>query len=609
MLMCGIVGVVSQKNVKAMILRGLENLEYRGYDSAGIYLNNHKEQADVLVKRTGRVENLKEAVEQQSIQSGESGIGHTRWATHGKPEEVNAHPHTSHDGRFVLVHNGVIENYLAIKEKYVDDIPLKGETDTEIMVNWLAKLVALDCLSPKQALAKMMANIEGSYAFAIIDRENPSELLVAKHKSPLLVAVGKSFNGVSSDALALLDYTTDFYEIMDEEIVTVTKDAVVIENLEGTKMIREMIHYEPSEVTHDLGTYSYYMQKEIEEQPLVMRQLIAHYRDENGQIAIDQAIVEQLSNADRIFIVACGTSYHAGLVGKVLIEKLAKVPVEVHVASEFGYHTPLLPKRPAFIFLSQSGETADSRQVLVKAMNEGHYCLTITNVKGSTLSREASHTLLLHAGPEIAVASTKAYTAQVALLAILGEAMGKQAAYEQALMFDVFHELSIVAQAMESFLESQDVIAELVDEMLTDKAHAFYIGRGTDYGVALEAALKLKEISYIHCEGFASGELKHGTIALIEEGTPVIAIISEKVTEKQVRSNLKEVESRGARTATIVMDELAQSNDDIVLPTVHPLLTPLISVLPTQLIAYYATLARGFDVDKPRNLAKSVTVE
>ena len=273
-------------------------------------------------------------------------------------EEVNAHPHTSHDGRFVLVHNGVIENYLAIKEKYVDDIPLKGETDTEIMVNWLAKLVALDCLSPKQALAKMMANIEGSYAFAIIDRENPSELLVAKHKSPLLVAVGQGFNGVSSDALALLDYTTDFYEIMDEEIVTVTKDAVVIENLEGTKMIREMIHYEPSEVTHDLGTYSYYMQKEIEEQPLVMRQLIAHYRDENGQIAIDQAIVEQLSNADRIFIVACGTSYHAGLVGKVLIEKLAKVPVEVHVASEFGYHTPLLPKRPAFIFLSQSGETA-----------------------------------------------------------------------------------------------------------------------------------------------------------------------------------------------------------------------------------------------------------
>ena len=407
--------------------------------------------------------------------------------------------------------------------------------------------------------------------------------------------------------MAMIKETNQFVELMDKEVAVVTKDSLSIENFSGD--IIERNHYIAELDSNDLekGTYPYYMLKEIDEQPAVMRKLVLKYQDEEGKLSIDPEIVNTMMDSDRIYIIAAGTSYHAGLVGKKLLEEMTNIPTEVHVSSEFGYHTPLLPEKPFFIFISQSGETADSRQVLVKMNELGHPSLTVTNVAGSTLSRESNFTLLLNAGPEIAVASTKAYTAQIAVLAILSEVVGM----EKGLIDEptMIHDLGIVANAMQTLVDEKDVIEELASEYLSITRNAFYIGRGMDYHVALEAALKLKEISYIQTEGFAAGELKHGTIALIEKGTPVIAIVTEQAVAGHTRGNLQETRARGAHTMVISMDGLDRPGDQIVIPKVNPLLSALVSVIPTQLLSYYCSLHRGNDVDKPRNLAKSVTVE
>ena len=420
---------------------------------------------------------------------------------------------------------------------------------------------------------------------------------------------GDGFNVICSDALAVLDQTDTFVEIEDGEMVTVTADSVAIEKQDGQKVIRDSFKTQVDISDIEKGTYPFYMLKEIDEQPTVMRRLVQEYQGENHRVNIDENLVKEFAQSDRIYIVACGTSNNAGWSAKTLIEKLTNIPVEVHLSSEFAYNMPLLSEKPFFIYLSQSGETADSRQVLVTTNKLGHPALTITNVAGSTLSREAKYTLLLYAGPEIAVASTKAYTAQIAVLSILAKAVGEYKQLQAAKDFDVFHELSIVASAMDSLINDKQHIKDLADEFLATTRNAFYIGRSNDYYVSMEAALKLKEISYVQAEGFAAGELKHGTIALIEEGTPVMAIITEEVTGSHTRGNIKEVESRGAKSLVIVTEKLAKPTDQIILPTVHPFLTSLVSVVPTQLLAYNATIQRGYDVDKPRNLAKSVTVE
>ena len=601
--MCGIVGMIGLKNVTPGLIGGLEKLEYRGYDSAGIFVSDGT--TDHLVKAQGRIQNLKDRI--TSDTTGNIGIGHTRWATHGQPSEENAHPHTSQSGRFVLVHNGVIENFEELKNAYLTDDHFIGETDTEIIAH-LIETFAKD-MTAKEAFLKALRIIKGSYAFALIDRTTPDVIYVAKNKSPLLVGLGDGFNVIASDAMAMLAHTKKFVEVEDEEMVTVTSDKIIIQNFAGDIMERSSFEAQVDASDIEKGTYPFYMLKEIDEQPIIMRRIAQKYVTEDNRVPLDPKLIGTLSDSDRIYIVACGTSYHAGLAGKQPLEELTQIPVEVHLASEFGYNTPLLSKKPFFIFLSQSGETADSRQVLVKINRLGYPSLTITNVAGSTLSREASFTLLLHAGPEIAVASTKAYTAQIAVLTLLAKAIGDKKEVETSLSFDITHELSLVANAMESVIAQKDYLEELAAEYLSDTRNAFYIGRGADYNVSLEAALKLKEISYIQAEGFAAGELKHGTIALIEEGTPVIGIISEEVTGAHTRGNLKEVESRGAKTLVIVSEGLEKENDQLVLPAVHPYLSTLATVVPTQLLAYYATLLRGFDVDKPRNLAKSVTVE
>ena len=602
--MCGIVGVVGNTNATDILIQGLEKLEYRGYDSAGVFLAS--EGKSQLVKAVGRIAELSSKAEGVE---GTAGIGHTRWATHGKPTEDNAHPHRSETGRFVLVHNGVIENYLEIKEEYLAGHHFKGQTDTEIAAHLIGKFAEEDGLSTLEAFKKALHIIRGAYAFALMDAEDPSTIYVAKNKSPLLIGLGDGYNMVCSDAMAMIRETNQYMEIHDQELVIVKADSVEVQDYDGN--VKERASYTAELDLSDIGkgTYPYYMLKEIDEQPTVMRKLIQAYTDESGQVVVDPAIIKAVQEADRIYILAAGTSYHAGFASKKMLEELTDTPVELGISSEWGYGMPLLSKKPLFVFISQSGETADSRQVLVKANEMGIPSLTVTNVPGSTLSREADMTMLLHAGPEIAVASTKAYTAQIAALAFLAKAVGEANGNEKAKAFDLVHELSIVAQSIESTLSEKEVIDEKVRGLLETTRNAFYIGRGQDYYVAMEASLKLKEISYIQCEGFAAGELKHGTIALIEDGTPVIALLSDPVLASHTRGNIQEVAARGAHVLTIAEENVAKETDDLVLTAVHPYLSPISMVVPTQLIAYFATLHRGLDVDKPRNLAKSVTVE
>ena len=603
--MCGIVGVVGNRNATDILMQGLEKLEYRGYDSAGIFVTTGKTSS--LIKSVGRIADLHAKIGIDV--AGTTGIGHTRWATHGKPSENNAHPHTSQTGRFVLVHNGVIENYLDIKNTYLADHDFKGQTDTEIAVHLIGKFAEEEGLSLLEAFKKALHIIRGSYAFALVDSEDADVIYVAKNKSPLLVGLGDGYNMVCSDAMAMIRETNQFMEIHDQELVIVRKDSVEVQDYDGNTLERESYTAELDLSDIGKGTYPYYMLKEIDEQPTVMRKLISAYTDDKGQVSVDADIVKAVQEADRLYILAAGTSYHAGYASKRMLEELTDTPVELGIASEWGYAMPLLSKKPLFIFISQSGETADSRQVLVKANQMGIPSLTVTNVPGSTLSREANHTMLLHAGPEIAVASTKAYTAQIATLAFLAKAVGDANASEKAAAFDLVHELSLVAQSIESTLSEKELIDNKVRSLLETTRNAFYIGRGQDYYVAMEASLKLKEISYIQCEGFAAGELKHGTISLIEDGTPVLALLSDEVLASHTRGNISEVVARGAKVLTIAEENVAKDGDDIVLSQVHPYLSPISMVVPTQLIAYFATLNRGLDVDKPRNLAKSVTVE
>ncbi|WP_201716840.1 glutamine--fructose-6-phosphate transaminase (isomerizing) [Rossellomorea arthrocnemi] len=600
--MCGIVGYIGNSDTKEILLKGLEKLEYRGYDSAGIAVQNNE--GIHVFKEKGRIADLRGIVDNNVLSN--TGIGHTRWATHGVPSKANAHPHQSNSGRFTIVHNGVIENYSQLKREYLTDVTFKSDTDTEVVVQLIEKIVG-EGNSVEEAFRQTLMLLKGSYAIALLDCENDETIYVAKNKSPLLVGLGEDFNVVASDAMAMIQVTDQYVELMDKEMVIVTKEKVEIQNLIGEVMERAPYTAEIDASDIEKGTYPHYMLKEIDEQPLVMRKIIQAYQNENNELHIDEPIVGAMKEADRVYIIACGTSYHAGLVGKQFIEKSAGIPVEVHVASEFSYNMPLLSKKPLFVFISQSGETADSRAVLVQIKELGHKSLTITNVGGSTLSREADYTLLLHAGPEIAVASTKAYTAQLAVLAILAHVAGKACGTSQD--FDLVQELGIVATAMEALCDTKEEFEDIAREYLSTTRNCFFIGRSLDFYVGLEGALKLKEISYIQAEGFAGGELKHGTIALIEEGTPIVALATQEEVNLGIRGNVKEVVARGANPCIISMKGLEDEEDRFVIPEVNPLLTPLISVIPLQLISYYAALHRDCDVDKPRNLAKSVTVE
>lgn len=603
--MCGIVGIIG-KSARDVVLNGLKKLEYRGYDSAGIYLNDLNGH-EYLTKAVGRIKNLEDKLSDN--EQGLVGIGHTRWATHGKPSIANSHPHYSSDKRFYLVHNGVIENYAELKEKYLSDVSFNSDTDTEVVVQLIAKIAKEKCLSGFLAFKEALKLINGSYAFLLVDNKEPDHIFIAKNKSPMMLGIGDGFNIIASDAISVLDQTKLFIDLQDGDVADVTASAINIEDIAGNHIERKpyLVNIDPNSASK--GTYEFYMLKEIDEQPSVMRRLSKEYFNDDADVKVDANIVQSVAQSDRIYILAAGTSYHAGLVGKNIIEKYTDIPVEVGIASEFGYHFPKLSKKPFFIFLSQSGETADSRVVLKQVNQLGLPSLTITNVAGSTLSREATYTMLLKAGPEIAVASTKAYTAQVAVQAILAKAVGEYLKIAAAIDFDLKRQLAIVAEGMQEIVDGKEKINSLAKKYLATTRNAFYIGRGVDYAVALEGALKLKEVSYIQTEGFAAAELKHGTIALIEKGVPVVTLINDPATADLTRGNIQEVESRGANVITIVAKKFAKATDDIILPDVDYYLSPLVTVVPAQLLAYYASKNKGLDVDKPRNLAKSVTVE
>ncbi|MBM7617091.1 glucosamine--fructose-6-phosphate aminotransferase (isomerizing) [Weissella uvarum] len=602
---CGIVGYTGLNYQSApILLKGLQKLEYRGYDSAGIFVPDVADNEDQWVKEKGRVSELADLVDRSEVK-GTSGIAHTRWATHGSPSVENAHPQRSANERFYLVHNGVIENYLELKHKYLTDVPFVSDTDTEVAVQLVAKFVD-EGLSTFDALQKMTSLLadNSAYGFLLMDDQEPDTMYVAKRKSPLLIGIGKDFNVVTSDAVAMLDETHDFIELNDDEIGIIKPESVQLFDKDGNEIHREPFHVDIDASETDKGTYEYYMLKEIDEQPVAIRRLLDKYFGDNGEILIGDQLLEDVKASDRIYIIAAGTSYHAGLIGARMFEKWAGVPTEVHVSSEFAYEQPLLSDKPFFIFLSQSGETADSREVLQNVNRAGFKSLTMTNVEKSTLWREATYALPLYAGPEIAVASTKAYVAQVALQSILAYALSDRTD------LDLEQELSKIAVDIQAIVDDKAVFEEVAQKLLVPAHSTFYIGRGADADVSLEAALKLKEVSYVQAEGFAAGELKHGTLALIEDGTPVIALMTQPKTAGLVRGNIAETEARGANTYTITTKALAEDGDNgYVLPDVDPLLAPLLAVVPTQLLAYYTSKLRGLDVDHPRNLAKSVTVQ
>ena len=603
--MCGIVGIIG-KSAREIVLNGLSKLEYRGYDSAGIYLNDLAGK-EFLTKTTGRIQDLKNKMKPD--EQGQVGIGHTRWATHGKPTEANAHPQFDETKRFYLVHNGVIENYQDLRKKYLNNASFKSDTDTEVIVQLISKIAREKNVAALTALKEVLTMIKGSYALLLVDNQHPDHIYIAKNKSPLLLGLGADFNVIASDALSVLDQTKTFVDLHDGEVGDITKNGYQIETISGARVTREPYQLNVAEDAASKGTYEFYMLKEICEQPGVLRHLDQFYLDQNGKPKDSAAIIDALAKADKLYIFAAGTSYHAGLVGKLLFEKLTKIPTEVGFASEAGYHFPMMSKHPFFIFLSQSGETADSRVVLQEAIKRNIPSLTLTNVPESTLAREANYSMALEAGPEIAVASTKAYTAQVAVQAVIAKALGEKMGDEAAAAFNLKQNLALAAEGIEQVISNQEKIEQLAQKDLIPSRNAFYIGRGIDYPVALEAALKLKEVSYIQTEGFAAAELKHGTISLIEKGTPVIALINDPLTADLMRGNIQEVVARGANVITIVNKSLAQAGDDIILPEVDYYLSPLVTVVVTQLLAYFAAKDKGLDVDKPRNLAKSVTVE
>ncbi|MCZ8515837.1 glutamine--fructose-6-phosphate transaminase (isomerizing) [Paenibacillus filicis] len=609
--MCGIVGYVGKRNSQNILIEGLKKLEYRGYDSAGVavYTTNGLK----VSKAKGRLANLESKLGDAPL-DGTIGIGHTRWATHGKPSDVNSHPHTDNSQKFSVVHNGIIENYIALKEELI----AKGhvfvsETDTEVISHLIASLYDGDIVKAVQAAVQRMT---GAFALGVLTEYEPDKLVAVRLQSPLIIGVGEGENFIGSDIPAILEYTRNVYILNDGEMALLTRDGVELMTLEGNFISRELFHVDWDIVTAEKAGFDHFMLKEIHEQPKAYRDTMGVRLDASGRKVVLTEVgmtPEQIRSIRNVHIVACGTAYHAGLVGKTVIEKLARIPVENDVASEYRYRSPIITPETLVIVVSQSGETADTLAALREAKRCGARVLAITNVVGSSVAREADDVIVTWAGPEIAVASTKAYTSQLIAFYLLGlylaQTLGTQ---DEAAIAEVIAELKELPEKVEAILAQSETIKEIAEQIATHD-NLFFIGRGVDYAVVLEGSLKLKEISYIHSEAYAAGELKHGTLALIEEGIPVIALATQHDLFEKTVSNIKEVKARGAHVFGIHEagnEEMAKVVDQVfAVPATHPLLTPALSVIPLQLLSYYASLARGNDVDKPRNLAKSVTVE
>ncbi len=608
--MCGIVGYLGKRKASEVIVDGLEKLEYRGYDSAGIAINTGSELE--IRKFKGKLTVLAEDLKKNPIE-GNLGIGHTRWATHGEPSDVNSHPHFNSDKSIAVVHNGIIENYSEIRKELSEDgVEFLSKTDTEVIPHLISKYYNGNLL---EAVFKAEECLRGAYALGVISNHANDELVAVRKDSPLVVGVGEDEYFVASDIPALLKYTREVYFLENGETVHIKGNSITIYNEN-----REVVEKEPFHVTWDIeaaskGGFDCFMNKEIHEQPQGVKDTIERRLDENGKIVLDSIKLtkNELENINRIYIVACGTAYHAGLLGKKAIEKYVKVPVIADIASEFRYSDNFVDEKSLVILVSQSGETADTLAVLRDSKKKGARILAVTNVVGSSIAREADDVFYTWAGPEIAVASTKAYTTQIVSLYMIALDFALElGTISEDEYKSVIDEMLSIPKKIEEVLNQKEHIKEIAEE-IKDKKHIFYLGRGIDYYLALEGSLKLKEISYIHAEAFAAGELKHGTIALIEEGTPVVALATQdKLFEKMV-SNMEEVRARGANVIAIAKKHNKEvenvANGVIYIPEASDLLVPILAVVPMQLLAYYVSSLKGLDVDKPRNLAKSVTVE
>lgn len=608
--MCGIVGYVGAKKATPILIDGLKKLEYRGYDSAGvaIYENGRLK----VIKSKGRLSVLEDKVKAESLTS-TLGIGHTRWATHGEPNDVNSHPHLSHSGKIAVVHNGIIENYMKLKEFLISQgFQFKSETDTEVIAHLVEYYYKGDLT---KAVMDTVDELEGSYALGVICKDCADTFVAARKDSPLIVGLGHGENYIASDIPAILEHTRDIYILEDKEVVVLTKDEVKIFNSLGIEVAKDIFHVNWDVASAEKGGYEHFMMKEMCEEPKVIRDTV-NPRIQDGRIVLDniQITSQDLENIDKIYIVACGTAYHAGVVAKYAIEKLARIPVEVDVASEFRYRDPLVSNRNLVIIISQSGETLDTLAALREAKKRGARILSIVNVVGSSIARESNDLLYTWAGPEIAVASTKAYNTQLAALYLVALDLAvKKGCIDSGELDRIIGGLLSVPESLEKVLSSREAIQKFSSRRYHAKS-IFFIGRGLDYALSMEGSLKLKEISYIHSEAYAGGELKHGTIALIEKGTLVVCPITQDALLEKMVSNIKEVKARGAVVMAITQEknvqELKKTADVVIsIPDVDPLIAPILAVTPLQLFAYYMAVEKGCDVDKPRNLAKSVTVE
>ena len=612
--MCGIVGVAGKKEALPVLLDGLERLEYRGYDSAGVAVVSSD--GDLQVKKSkGRLAVLRKILDTQKPLSGNIGIGHTRWATHGEPNDTNAHPHVGQEGKIAVVHNGIIENYLEIKHALIrKGVKFSSDTDTEVIVQLLEyyykkKSNLLD------AVYAVLNRIKGAYAMGILCSDCPEQMIAARKDAPLLIGYGEDGNYIASDVTALLAYTRTVTYMEDDEVAVLTADDVQIYDRDRFPLEKEKHEIEWDVSAAEKGGYAHFMLKEIMEQPEAVRKTISP-RLSDGEIVLEELgdAKELMTNISRIYLVACGSAYHVGMVGKYALEKLLKIPVEACLASEFRYSEPLLGETALVIVISQSGETLDSMAALREAKRRGSKVLSIVNVMGSSIARESDYVLYTWAGPEIAVATTKAYTTQMVLLFMLGVFLAKKSGRLNREEYAAkISEIQSLPEKISMVLNDLDHYQKAASRYFNHNS-VFYIGRNLDYALGLEGSLKLKEISYIHSESYAAGELKHGTISLIEPGTLVVALATYEPLAEKSLSNIVEVKSRGAEVIAMTTEQTAelisgQASELFVIPKVHSLLQPVLGVIPLQLFAYYVALNRGCDIDKPRNLAKSVTVE
>ena len=616
--MCGIVGYIGKEQAAPILLAGLKKLEYRGYDSAGLAVRDEATGGIDVVKAKGRLHVLEEKTDGGRSVPGSCGIGHTRWATHGEPSETNAHPHCTDDCSVVLVHNGIIENYQELREKLLKEgYRFHSETDTEAAVN-LIDFYYKKTGNPLEGIAGAMLRIRGSYAFGILFRDFPDRLYAARKDSPLIVGKGKAGNLIASDVPALLDQTRSVYYLENMEIAELTEQELRFYNIDLEPQEKEASEITWEAAAAEKGGYAHFMIKEIHEQPRAVGDTIfAYLKEGESGMAIrlaDAGLTDEfLSRVERIYIVACGSAYHVGVAGKYVIETLSGIPVETDLASEFRYRNPRLMKNSLVVIISQSGETADSLAALRLAREQGVPVLSIVNVVGSSIARESDYVLYTYAGPEISVATTKAYSAQLAVVYLLAvQCAGVQGALSKERYGELIRELLALPSQMETALENEERIQWFASKYINAK-DIFLIGRGLDYAIGLEGSLKMKEISYIHSEAYAAGELKHGTISLIEEGTLVLGILTQPELYEKTISNLVETKSRGAYLMGITVNGNYGIEDTVdfavYVPKTDPVFATSVAVIPLQLMGYYLSVLRGLDVDKPRNLAKSVTVE